>query len=239
MKGFILAAGEGSRLRPLTDTIPKPMVTLAGRPILEYAVEALARHGVRDLIMNLHHKPDVIRTYFGDGSRFGMRIQYSFEPMLLGTAGALAPWADFLDETFFLVYGDNLSTCDLTKLAAFHRARDAWATVALFWREDTRQSGVADLEPDGRIRRFVEKPAAGDVFSHWVNAGILVLEPACVADIPKGRPSDFGRELLPLWIAEGQPVYGYEMADDERLWWVDTPADLAHATREWEALHST
>jgi mannose-1-phosphate guanylyltransferase len=236
MKGFILAAGEGSRLRPLTDTIPKPMVPLAGRPILEHAVEALARHGVRDLIVNLHHKPDVIRTYFGDGSRFGMRIQYSFEPVLLGTAGALTPWADFLDETFFLVYGDNLSTCDLTKLAAFHRARAARATIALFWREDPRQSGIADLESDGRVRRFVEKPAADEVFSHWVNAGILVLEPACVADIPQGRPSDFGREILPRWIAEGQPVYGYEMAEDERLWWIDTCADLVHAKREWEAL---
>lgn len=208
------------------------MVPLAGRPILEHVIRRLAAHGVDELVMNLYHRPEAIRSYFGDGSAFGVRIHYSLEQTLLGTAGALRPWIDFFDAPFFLVYGDNLSTCDFSALGASHRSHDAFVTVALHWREDLEQSGVAELDDDGRITRFLEKPASGQTNSHWVNAGILVLEPRSLQGIPQGRYSDFGRELLPEWIARGHRVYGYQMTGAERLWWIDRPEDLLRAQGE-------
>jgi NDP-sugar pyrophosphorylase family protein len=235
LKAFVLAAGAGTRLRPLTDTAPKPMVPIAGRPILEHNLRRLAEQGVSEVVMNLHHLPDVIREHFGDGSRLGLSIRYSYEPELLGTAGALRPWKHVFTEPFLLLYGDNLNGCDFRQLAAFHRARGAFATVALFWREDTSQSGIAETDDEGRVRRFLEKPPPDQAFSKWVNAGALFLEPAAVDLIPPAGAPDFSRELLPKWIAEGRAVYGYRMSAAEPLWWIDTPADLLRVQHELEA----
>lgn len=223
MKAMILAAGEGSRLRPLTDRLPKPMAPLGGRPLLAYTIELLARHGVRDVAINLHHCPNTIRSCFGAGEAWGLHIRYSFEPELLGTAGAVKKLEPFWDEPFFVVYGDNLTDCDLTRLAAFHQAHGGIATIALYWREDVQHSGVATLGADDQITGFVEKPRPGSVESHWVNAGLLVAEPRLLAAIPDQMPVDFGRQVLPALIAQGEPVYGYRMT--ERLWWIDTLDD--------------
>jgi mannose-1-phosphate guanylyltransferase len=221
---MLLAAGNAQRLRPLTDKTPKPMLVIAGRPILEHNVRLLVRHGIRDIIINLHHKPEVIQSHFGDGSEFGARIRYSWEPELLGTAGAVKRVESEFAETFLVMYGDNLTDCNLTRLMAFHRACCGCATMALFYREDVTASGIVRLDDEDRILEFLEKPRPDQVFSHFVNAGILVLEPSILPRIPAGV-SDFGRDVLPNLLVRRQPVFGYRM--NEGLWWIDTPSDYA------------
>src|SRR5512146_2599604 len=156
MKAMILAAGEGTRLRPLTDKLPKPMMPLGNKPLLGYTLALLAQHNIRDVAINLHHCPETVRDYFGDGSAWNVRITYSFEPELLGTAGAVKKLEAFWNEAFLVVYGDNLTDCDLTRLVAFHRAQGGLATLALFWRDDVQHSGVVALDEHDRITRFVE-----------------------------------------------------------------------------------
>ncbi len=233
MKALLLAAGEGTRLGPATAHRPKPMLEIAGRPILEHNVRLLARHGISELIINLHYRPEMIREHFGDGRSFGVNITYSWESSLLGTAGAAKNVAGQLTETFLVIYADNLTTCDLSRLCAYHKDKAAIATVALFYRENATASGVAEADANGRVLRFIEKPASHEVFSPWVNAGILVLEPAVLDFIPVGRPTDFGREVLPALIAAQQPLYGYKMS--EGLWWVDSPEDLERTRQQVEA----
>jgi mannose-1-phosphate guanylyltransferase len=230
---MLLAAGEGRRLGSTTLDRPKPMLEIAGRPILDHNIRFLARHGIRDLIVNLHHCPETITQYFGDGASRGVRISYSYEPALLGTAGAVKNVWQHFDETFIVMYADNLTTCDLSRFIDFHRRKSGAATVALFHREDATASGIAELDGSDRIVRFLEKPRADEVFSRWVNAGILIMEPAVLDFIPNGRASDFGRDVLPAVLAAGQPIYGYRMT--EELWWVDSPEDLERTRRSFEA----
>lgn len=234
MKAMILAAGQGTRLAPLTASLPKCMIPVGGMPILEHTLIRLRGHGVGEVIINLYHKPDVIPAYFGDGSRWGLRITYSLEDEPLGTAGGVKHAASFFDSPFLVLYGDNLSTCDLSRLARHHSKRDAMATMALYWRDDPTSSGIAEVNAEGSIVRFVEKPRPEEVFSNWVNAGIYVLNPEMLDLIPAGQPCDFGREVFPRMLAEGRAIYGYRMQGDEGLWWIDTPADLARVQRAFE-----
>ena len=177
MKAIILAAGKGERLRPLTEQMPKPMISIAGRPILEYNIRLLASHGIREIVINLHHCPEVVADYFGDGHAWGVSITYSYEPVLLGTAGAVKNVEAFFDDTFLVMYGDNWSTCDISQLRSFHSKKDGMGSVALFHRDDPTASGIVGLGLGDRICRFLEKPEPHQVFSHWVNAGLLILEP--------------------------------------------------------------
>jgi mannose-1-phosphate guanylyltransferase len=222
-RALLLAAGEGSRLKPLTDQCPKPMIRIGSAPILEHNIRLLRKHGITDLAINLHCHPEVIRKHFGDGGDFGVSIRYSYEPELRGTAGALAPLRDFFHDRFVVLYGDNLSDCDLTRLIEFHVSKQALCTVALFHREEVSQSGVADIGPEGFLRGFVEKPRPEVAPSHWVSAGILVCEPEILNWIPSDRPSDFGRDVLPAVIQAGRRVAPYLMI--EQLFWIDSPAD--------------
>jgi NDP-sugar pyrophosphorylase family protein len=232
MKAFLLAAGEGQRLRPFTAARPKPMIEVHGRPLLEYNVRALAALGVVDIVINTHYRADAIQSYFGDGAAWGVRIAYSFEPELLGTAGALLPVAAQLDQTFILVYGDNLTDCDLRRVVARHRAAGALATIAVFERPDVLASGIVGIDDAGRVTRFLEKPRPDEVFSHWVNAGIMVFEPGVLDFIPRGRPSDIGRDVLPAILAAGAPIAAYQM--DEHLWWIDSTDDYARTLADPE-----
>jgi NDP-sugar pyrophosphorylase family protein len=229
LKALVLAAGQGSRLRPLTLDRPKPMIEIAGAPILEHNVRRLVSHGFTQIVINLHYLPDTIEDYFGNGSRFGATISYSFEDELLGTAGALKKVEDrFQDDDFLVIYGDNLTTCDFSDLMRTHRAKQAILTMALHRREDPRSSGIVGLDNEGRITRFLEKPSVEQVFSQWVNAGALALSPAILDVIPAGRFSDFGRDILDGLVRGGYPIYGYQM--DGRIWWIDSLEDY-QATR--------
>ena len=231
---MVLAAGQGTRLWPLTECIPKCMVILGDKPLLEHTIQWLRQHGVVELIINLHHLPDVVMNHFGDGSRWGVHITYSLEPEPLGTAGGVKNVADSFDSPFFVWYGDNLSTCDLHRLYRFHKSRGGAATIALHYREDPTASGIVALDEQGRITRFVEKPKPDQVFSHWVSAGIFVLESQVLEAIPPGGTSDFGRDVFPALLSEGAHLYGYRMLGTEDLWWIDTPQDLKRVQLEWK-----
>jgi NDP-sugar pyrophosphorylase family protein len=233
MKAVLLAAGEGLRLGSTTADRPKPMIEIGGRPILEHNVRLLAGYGIHELIINLHYRPEIIVQHFGDGTSFGVRITYSHEATLLGTAGAVKNVANHLTETFLVFYADNLTDCDLRRLIDFHSGKRGCGTIALFHRENATASGIAELNADDRILRFVEKPRREEIFSSWVNAGMLVLEPSVIPLIPNDRPSDFGRDVLPSLIQSDQGLFGYRMS--EGLWWVDSPEDLERTRRQFPA----
>jgi len=231
MRAFVLAAGVGQRLGPLTADVPKPMLQVGGRPILEYNVRLLVRHGITDIWINTHHKPEAIVAHFGDGSRFGAHITYTFEEELRGTAGALNAVRTIFDDTFLVVYGDNVTTCDLGRLRARH-GDGALATIALFYREGVAHSGIVALDDRDRILAFVEKPSPEERFSHWVNAGLLVLEPRIFDFIPERAAGDFGRDVLPAALRSDAVLLGYRMT--ERLWWIDSPEDYARTATDPE-----
>lgn len=208
MKALILAAGEGTRLRPLTLDRPKPMLPIGGHPILAHLIAYLTGHGIHEIAINLHYRPEVIRDEMGDGSALGARITYSPEERLLGSAGAVKRLAAFLDEPFVVLYGDVLIDVDLGAVIAHHRATGAQATILVHEVDDPTRCGIVDLDPAGRIHRFVEKPAPEAVFSNLANAGLYVIDPAVLDLIPDDRPSDFGGDVFPALLERGRPVAG-------------------------------
>ncbi len=204
-----MAGGEGSRLRPLTCDCPKPLLRLLDRPLMEYAIELLKRHGIKDIGVTLGYLPDEIQEYFGDGSRFGVSLRYYTEHTPLGTAGSILQARDFLDERFFVLSGDGVTDFDLTAALCFHENRDAMATLLLHRCPNPQEYGMVVTDGEGRIRSFHEKPGICDVFSDRINTGIYILEPEILNYIPDGQPYDFGRELFPALLAADQPVYGF------------------------------
>jgi mannose-1-phosphate guanylyltransferase len=167
-----------------------------------------------------------VMNHFGDGRGLGIRLTYSVEPELLGTAGAVKKVEQFFDGPFFVWYGDNLSTCHLDRLWQFHQSkRRGVATIALHHREDPTQSGIVGIDENDRVIRFLEKPRSDQVFSHWVNAGILVLERSVIDAIPSEYAADFGRDVFPVLLENGAALYGHRMSEDEGLWWIDTLVD--------------
>lgn len=213
MKGMILAAGEGRRLRPLTNHLPKPMLPLAGRPLLEHTITYLRDCGVSDLAINLYHLPQVVIDYFGDGSRWGVSLRYSVEERLLGSAGGVKRLQSFFDETFVVFYGDLLTRTDLRPMIELHRRTGVLATMGLYHVPDPWNRGIVQLDEAGNIVRFVEKPPRDQVFSHLANAGIYVLEPEVLNRIPAEQVYDFGHDVFPGLLAEGVQVAGYVIED--------------------------
>ena len=208
----MLAAGEGTRLRPLTLDRPKAMVEIAGRPGVAYALDWLGRNGVTEVAVNLYHRPDVLRAYVGDGSRFGVRVRWSLEaPLVLGTAGALVPLRAFFagEEVFLVLYGDVLTDLDLGPVLATHRAAGADVTIVVNRVEDPTQSGMVVFDGDGSIRRFVEKPECRQVPSEWGNAGIYLCGPRVLEyTVPEGA-QDFAYDVFPRMLADGRRMVAY------------------------------
>jgi mannose-1-phosphate guanylyltransferase len=213
MKGLILAAGEGQRLLPLTLNCPKSMLPVAGRPLLGHIVTHLRHHGVTQLAINLHHKPDVITAHFGNGRRWGVQILYSYEQQLLGSAGAAKKLAWFFDQTFVVFYGDLYTTLNLRPLISFHCRHGAMATVALYEVPNPTACGIVELDNRQRVRRFVEKPAPDEVFSNLANAGVYVLEPSVLRFVGSQLPFDFGHDLFPTLLDLGLPVMGFPIQE--------------------------
>ena len=208
MKAMILAAGEGTRLRPLTAALPKPMVPLVGTPLLERTLLWLAGEGITEAVINLYHRPQMIPDYFGDNFA-GIRLHYFFEDTLRGTSGGVkAAEGIFQDAPFFVIYGDNLVYADLRLLAAFHSSHSGIGTIGLFRHPNPTAAGIVGVSSDGRITRFVEKPMADQVFSDLANAGVYVLNPAVLPHISPKTPSDFGRDIFPALLTLGLPLYG-------------------------------
>lgn len=234
MKAMILAAGRGERLRPLTDNIPKCMIPVGDKPLLEHTIERLSKCGVKDIIINLCHLSEKIMDHFGDGRRWGINIQYSMEKQLLGTAGGVRNVSWFFDEPFLVWYGDNICTCDLERLFLFHSTKGGVATIALYQRSDVSQSGIVGVDGYDQIIRFLEKPTAEQAFSNLVNAGVYVLDPRVFRWIPEEGSSDFARDVFPAMLADNQPLFGYRLSSRELLWWIDRPEDLDNLNKRWK-----
>jgi mannose-1-phosphate guanylyltransferase len=206
MRVMIMAAGIGTRLRPVTDLLPKPMAPIVNRPALYHILRLLDRHGFREVVINLHHLPEVIRGYLGDGGLLGMDIRYSLEHELMGTAGGVKKNADFLGEdTFLVISGDALTDIDLTGLVAQHRRNGSIATMAVKEVADPSQYGVVVADDDGRVVGFQEKPTLEEARSRLCNCGIYVFEPEILSHIPEGQFDDFGKRLFPDLLKQGVP----------------------------------
>ena len=238
-KSLILAAGEGTRLRPLTLDRPKPMLPINGKPLLEHTVEWLCKHGITEIAINLHYHPEVIVNHFGDGSAMGVHIAYSYEDPILGTAGAARKLNGFLGRgPLVVVYGDVLTDMDLSALIEFHelaRARDprTQVTMSLYHVPNPTQVGLVGLDETGKITRFVEKPKPDEVFTDLANAGILVIEPEAVHRVPPNTFSDFGLHLFPELLRSGVSMYGWVIPDNTFLVDIGTPDKYAQAQHEW------
>lgn len=233
MKALLLAAGLGTRFSPGAKGDPKPMARVAGVPLLEHALRRVAAFGVREVFINLHHRPEVIRDYFGDGRKWGVEVRYSHEPRLLGTAGAVRNLAREFDGTFIVYYTDNLCAFDLSAMAARHAERRALATILVSESYDRLAGGVLECAGDGRVLRFLEKPSGAEDAARLENGGVYLCEPRVIDWIPPEGPSDFGRDVFPALLAAGEPVYCHRAEGFVRG--IDTPEryrDLERALSE-------
>ncbi len=209
MKAMILAAGVGSRLDPLTRNLPKPMVPIVNKPVMEHIVELLARNGFTHIMVNLHYHGEQIEKYFGDGSRWGIKIQYSREDVLWGDAGSLKRCEKFFDRTFVVIGGDDLADIDLKRIIKQHRDHKALCTIGLSLVSDPGEYGIVLLNERGKITRFLEKPKGEVIFSNMANTGVYVFEPEIFELIPKGVVYGFGNNVFPLMLEQKKRFYGY------------------------------
>jgi mannose-1-phosphate guanylyltransferase/phosphomannomutase len=209
MRAVVMAGGEGSRLRPLTSNQPKPMVPIVGKPCMEHILELLRSHGFDEVIVTLAYLPQAIESYFGDGESLGIAVEYSMEETPMGTAGSVRLAAGRIDEPFLVISGDALTDFDLTRVMQFHHEREAVVTIALKAVDNPLDFGIVVTGDDGRIERFLEKPSWGQVFSDTINTGIYVIDPDVMQHVPVDRPFDFSKELFPLLLEMGRPLYGF------------------------------
>ena len=230
MKAVVLAAGRGTRLGGLTADVPKPMLEVRGCPVIGHTLSLLRRIGVEEVFINLHQNPEAIWNFFGDGSGWGLRIVYAYEPSLRGTAGALRNFAVHLtDEPFWVVYGDNYLDCSIRPLYDFHQENGGVATIALFEREDVRGAGVVRLDSRGAVLEFVEKPPLREAAPGLVNGGVYVVSPSIFSFIPEVGSSDFGFDVFPRVIRAGAKMYGRVLEGSSSP--IDTP-DLYRRLKE-------
>ena len=229
MQAVILAAGKGERLGAITQMIPKPMIKIAGKPILEHNILMCKKNGVEEILINLHHLPHVIKNYFDNGEKWGVRITYKYEPKLLGTSGTVSNYKDFLRKPFFVIYGDNYFDFDLNILKQFHEEKRSDFTMALCQVDDVSNSGIAELRNNGRITRFIEKPINEETNNSWVNAGIYFMKPITLEKIKSGY-SDFGNDIIPFLIESDYNVYGYKMK--KKVLAIDTPELLEKTIKD-------
>ncbi|MBI2033703.1 MAG: nucleotidyltransferase family protein [Candidatus Liptonbacteria bacterium] len=209
-QAVILCAGLGTRLKPLTDTIPKPMIPLLGKPMLEWNIRYFKRHGVREFFVNLHHLPDVIMNYFGDGSRFGVRIHYSFEQTILGTAGGLKNFEPTIGDEFYVIYGDMLSLVDYTKMSeAFRKKKDPIGMQRTELTDSYADADVVELDADMKFIKIHSKPHTEKYSNAHRMRGVFILKKEILSFIPEDTFYEIGKELLPEVVAAGKNFYGY------------------------------
>ncbi len=229
---MILAGGLSTRLYPLTKQVPKPLVPIAGEPNSGHLMRYLRSFGIEEVAINVHYLADKIVDAFGDGSRFGLKLHYLHEDVLLGSAGAVKQMEEFLrDDTFVVVGCDELTDMNLDTLVAFHRKRKAIATIGLVHADDVTHYGVVVLDAEGRILDFQEKPPKGTERSNLVNTGVYVFEPDILDLMPAGAFWDFGKNVFPGLQRANAPFYGLQMSG---AYWRDigTPDEYRLATRD-------
>lgn len=217
MKAVILIGGEATRLRPLTCNIPKAMVPVLNTPFLEHVICYLSEHQVKDIILTQNHLSQPIESYFGDGSRFGVKLNYVIEETPLGTAGAVKNAEKYLGETFLVLNGDIFTDLDITAMIQSHRERKAKATIALTPVDDPTSYGLVETNARGRITQFLEKPSWSQITTNMINAGIYILEPEVLSYIPPQTNFSFEHGLFPLLLDQGEPIYAYPSS----AYWID------------------
>jgi mannose-1-phosphate guanylyltransferase len=244
MKAMILAAGKGTRVRPITYTIPKPLIPILQKPVMEFLLELLRQHGFTEVMVNVSHLANEIENYFRDGQRFGVEIGYSFEGRIvdgelvgeaIGSAGGMKKiqdFAPFFDDTFVVLCGDALIDLDLSAAVKWHREKGSIATVILKTVPPSEVSsyGVVVTDDAGRIQAFQEKPSVAEALSNTINTGIYIFEPEVLNYIPSGVEYDIGSQLFPKLVEIGAPFYGLPM-DFE---WVD----IGKVPDYWQAVRS-
>lgn len=204
-----MSGGAGTRLRPLTCDLPKPMVPIFNKPVMEYGIELLKKYHIDNIAVTLHYLPNMIMDYFEDGSKFDVKLNYYIEETPLGTGGSVKNAEDFLDSTILVISGDAFTNIDLKKAYDFHRERGSKATLVLRREVVPLEYGVVVTDEDGRIIRFLEKPSWGEVFSDTINTGIYILEPEVFNYYDKGENFDFSKDLFPKLLRDKVPMYGY------------------------------
>jgi mannose-1-phosphate guanylyltransferase/phosphomannomutase len=213
-QAVILSAGLGTRLRPITDTIPKPMLPFFNKPMLQWNIEQFKKHGINEFFINLHYLPEVIKNYFGDGSKFGVKITYSFEPEILGTAGGLKRFEGKLNEVFFLIYGDILSLVDYAKMAeVWNKKPGAIGMQRVARTEDYADADVAELDSDASFLKIHPKPHNQKYPNAYRMRGIFILKKEILPYIPENTPYEIAKQLLPDIINRGKKFYAYECDD--------------------------
>ncbi|NDJ19108.1 mannose-1-phosphate guanyltransferase [Myxacorys almedinensis] len=210
MRAVLMAGGSGTRLRPLTCDLPKPMVPILNRPIAEHIINLLKRHRIREIIATLHYLPDVMRDYFQDGSDFGVQMTYAVEEdQPLGTAGCVRNIIELLNGTFLVISGDSVTDFDLSAAIEFHQRKGSKATIVLTRVPNPIEFGVVITDEEYRIRRFLEKPSTSEIFSDTVNTGIYILEPEVLEYLSPNQEADFSKDLFPILLDKNEPIFGY------------------------------
>ncbi|MBD2314350.1 NTP transferase domain-containing protein [Desertifilum sp. FACHB-1129] len=234
MRAVLMAGGSGTRLRPLTCALPKPMVPILNRPIAEHIVHLLRRHQITEIIATLHYLPDVMRDYFQDGSDFGVQMTYAVEEdQPLGTAGCVKNIAELLDSTFLVISGDSITDFDLSSAIAFHKEKGSKATLVLARVPNPIEFGVVITDENYKIKRFLEKPSTSEIFSDTVNTGTYILEPEVLKYLPENQECDFSKDLFPLLLEKDEPMYGY-VADG---YWCDVGHLDAYREAQYDGLN--
>ena len=242
MKAMILAAGKGTRVRPITHTIPKPMIPILQKPVMEFLLELLREHGFTEIMVNVSHLAEEIENYFRDGQRFGVEIAYSFEGRIedgeligdaMGSAGGLKKiqnFQHFFDDTFVVLCGDALVDLDLTEAVKRHKAKGALASLITkrVPRDQVSSYGVVVTDEDGRVRSFQEKPEVDEAASDMINTGIYIFEPEVLDFVPSDQAFDIGSDLFPKLVAAGAPFYALPMEFE----WVD----IGKVPDYWQAI---
>src|SRR5256886_3148619 len=232
MKAVVMAGGEGSRLRPLTSGVPKPLVPVVGKPVMEHILRLLRKLGITDVVVTLQYLGSAIRDYFGDGSDFGVDITYVVEDAPLGTAGSVKNAQEYLTEPFIVISGDALTDIDLGGVMQYHREKGASATIVLTSVANPLEFGVVITNPDGTIKRFLEKPSWGEVFSDQVNTGIYVIEPEVLDLLSPGAVVDWSGDVFPKMLTNAMPLYGYLAPG----YWCDIGNIQTYYQANWDAL---
>ncbi|MDT8861734.1 sugar phosphate nucleotidyltransferase [Alkalihalobacillus sp. MEB130] len=209
MKGVIMAGGKGTRLRPLTCNVPKPMVPLIQKPVMQYSIELLKKYGITEIAVTVQYLSNVIKDYFGDGSKFGVKLHYFEETTPLGTAGSVKQAEEFLDEPFVVVSGDALTDFNLQSGISFHEQNDSLVTIFMKQVECPLEFGVIMTDERDRIVRFLEKPSWSEVFSDTVNTGIYIMNPEIFSYIKEDTVVDFSKDVFPQLLADQSPLFGY------------------------------
>lgn len=235
---MILVAGKSTRLRSFIDNKSKVMLEIDGKPILEYNLNIVKKTGIRKIYINLYYAPESITDYFGSGTKFGVNITYSKEKNILGSAGAVKKLENEFNETFFVVYGDNFTNCNLNKLLKAHKKNKGIITMAIFNRTKNKNSGIAGGtvlydKKTLKIKSFTEGNSAE---SDFVNAGIYVLEPEILNYIPRNKFYDFGKDLFPLLIKKKIDIHAYLMPENECVFGIDTIECYKKTQNFWRKL---